>query len=356
MCATATTVALACSSCAVSRQIGTELQRATTPVATTISPTTVTTSRAKRAALPSAPAAHDHQLSLLVEPRAGVGSILDSVASAESTVDVVMYELADKPFERALVQAFARGAQVRVILDSAYHGGNVNRAAQAWLAGHDIAVHWAPSGTIFHQKTVIVGSALAWIGTGNLETKYASTSRDYWVRDTNAADVAAVTAVFNTDWGGSVPVPGTAPTGTDLVWSPGAAQRLVALIGSARTSVTIEAEEMDYQPAVAALQADARRGVDCTVIMTRQPQWLPALRRLAAAGVHVMTYAPNAQRYIHAKVIIVDSQTAFVGSENFSTASLDYNRELGIVTAVRSVVAPLVAQLKVDAAAGTPLA
>jgi phosphatidylserine/phosphatidylglycerophosphate/cardiolipin synthase-like enzyme len=40
--------------------------------------------------------------------------------------------------------------------------------------------------------------------------------------------------------------------------------------------------------------------------------------------------------YIHAKVIVVDagtaSEKAFVGSENFSTASMGYNRELGIVT------------------------
>jgi phosphatidylserine/phosphatidylglycerophosphate/cardiolipin synthase-like enzyme len=39
--------------------------------------------------------------------------------------------------------------------------------------------------------------------------------------------------------------------------------------------------------------------------------------------------------YIHAKVIVTDPETraekAFVGSENFSSTSLDLNRELGIV-------------------------
>ncbi len=34
--------------------------------------------------------------------------------------------------------------------------------------------------------------------------------------------------------------------------------------------------------------------------------------------------------YIHAKVIDVDGAKAFLGSENFSTASLEYNRELGV--------------------------
>jgi cardiolipin synthase A/B len=44
---------------------------------------------------------------------------------------------------------------------------------------------------------------------------------------------------------------------------------------------------------------------------------------------------------MHAKLILVDGQRAFVGSQNFSTVSLDANREVGIIVADTAVVAQL---------------
>ena len=56
--------------------------------------------------------------------------------------------------------------------------------------------------------------------------------------------------------------------------------------------------------------------------------------------------------YIHAKVIVADSglpsQAAFVGSQNFSTASLDYNRELGLVTTFPALISSLTNTLDSD--------
>ena len=97
--------------------------------------------------------------------------------------------------------------------------------------------------------------------TGNLTSRYYSTTRDFVVMDSQAADVAAIDSVFNTDWSGRTPSPG--PAGGDLVWSPGSEPQLVALIDSAAHSVTVENEEMDSTPIEEALEADARRGINC---------------------------------------------------------------------------------------------
>jgi cardiolipin synthase len=45
--------------------------------------------------------------------------------------------------------------------------------------------------------------------------------------------------------------------------------------------------------------------------------------------------------YMHAKIIIVDGKKAFVGSENISPASLDGNRELGIIVSDQSALSTL---------------
>ncbi|HEV7236131.1 MAG TPA: phospholipase D-like domain-containing protein, partial [Ktedonobacteraceae bacterium] len=49
----------------------------------------------------------------------------------------------------------------------------------------------------------------------------------------------------------------------------------------------------------------------------------------------------DSRLYIHAKIIVVDGQKAFVGSENISTQSLDQNRELGIIVADQGVLLTL---------------
>ena len=102
-----------------------------------------------------------------------------------------------------------------------------------------------------------------------------------------------------------------------------------------------------------ALESDARRGVDVTVVMTADSEWDTAFSQLESDGVHVVLYPDTSSAlYIHAKVIDVDSAKAFVGSENFSTASLDYNRELGLITSSAGVLGPLNSALSSDISNG----
>ena len=71
---------------------------------------------------------------------------------------------------------------------------------------------------------------------------------------------------------------------------------------------------------------------------------------------HIRRYPDNSSAlYIHAKAIVADAsagQRVLVGSENFSVASLGYNRELGIVTTSRTVVAAISTVLAGDYAGG----
>jgi hypothetical protein len=87
--------------------------------------------------------------------------------------------------------------------------------------------------------------------------------------------------------------------------------------------------------------------------MTADAERDSAFSQLESAGVHIVLYPDTSSAlYIHAKVIDVDGAKAFVGSENFSTASLDYNRELGIVTSSASVLGPLNSVLSSDISSG----
>lgn len=307
------------------------------------------------AAAPRAAAAQP-LLQVLVEPHAGMVPIDRLVAGARRSVDVEIYELSDPTFEEILVRDAERGVAVRVILDKAYVEDE-NVPAYDYLSAHHVLVRWAPKRfDLDHEKAIVVDDATALVMTMNLTARYYSTTRDFVVVDRQAADARAIETTVEDDWSASGAV---APRGVDLLWSPGSEEALIGLIGSARQTVAIENEEMDDRYITNALVGAARRGVRVTVVMTAGSSWDAAFRELAAAGVHVITY-PDTETglYIHAKAVVVDAgqsdERAFVGSENFSVASLVYNRELGIVTRNPSVVSTLGSVLAGDASRGTP--
>jgi cardiolipin synthase len=291
------------------------------------------------------------RLSLIVEPQAGMTPIYSFMSSARQSLDMTMYELSDATAEQILIADHKKGVQVRVLLDHDYSGGSVNQTAYSALSAAGVSVRWANDSQIFHQKTITVDSSESAIMTGNLTSEYYPTTRDFVVLDSQPPDVAAIESVFGSDWSGAAPSSG--PSGTDLVWSPGSEPQLVTLIDSALHSVVVENEEMDSSAIENALEADAQRAVSVTVVMTSDSDWDSAFAKLESAGVHVVLYADTASAlYIHAKVIDVDSAEVFIGSENFSTASLDDNRELGLITSSTAVLAPLSISLYSDISGG----
>jgi cardiolipin synthase len=301
-------------------------------------------------------AASAGRLRLLVEPGAGIGPIYRLITGARKSVDLTMYELRDATAEADLAADARRGADVRVLLDRHLERSR-NIAAYDYLAAHHVHVRWGPSGTTVHQKTLTVDDSASVIMTLNLVTEDYPGTRDFAVIDTSHADVAAIVATFDADFAGRAITP---PDGADLVWSPTNAQASVlAVIDGARHALAVEDEEMDDSAVTSALAAAARRGVSVKVVMTADAEWDAAFTELAKAGVHVRLYADDASAlYIHAKVIVADAgragQRVLVGSQNFSVASLAYNRELGILTRSAGIVRTVSATVARDYAGGTP--
>ena len=185
---------------------------------------------------------------------------------------------------------------------------------------------------------------------------YAGT-RDFAVIDTGRADVAAIVATFNADFAGRAITPSD---GADLVWSPtNAKASVLSVIDGAKHTLAVEDEEMDDPAVTAALAATARRGVHVTITMTADSEWDQAFTELSRAGAHIRLYRDvSSALYIHAKVIVADAgrsgQRVLVGSQNFSVASLGYNRELGLITSNAAIVQGVASTVQGDFVHATP--
>jgi len=293
---------------------------------------------------------------LVTEPDQGLTPIYNLISSAKSTLDMTMYELTDTQAEQLLAQAAGAGVAVRVILDQNLEMRN-NTPAYSYLSAHGVQVHWAnPKYSATHQKTITVDGSVSAIMTLNLTSQYYSSDRDFAVIDNDPDDVAAIVATFDADFTNSTVTPGD---GDALVWSPTNSQPVILdAINSAEDSLLVENEEMSDTNVTKALIGAAKRGVLVRVVMTNTTnEYAAEFTQLAAAGVEVSTYSPSAPLYIHAKVILADyggdGAQVIIGSENFSSASLTRNRELGIVLSNPEILESIETTLSNDFNGGT---
>jgi cardiolipin synthase len=296
-------------------------------------------------------AASGPPLQLVAEPQAGNKPFLAMISRARHSVELTMYELSDARLEGALAGAAKRGVDVRVLLNGGYYSEreSENAGAYAYLKSHGVHVRYTPTYfALTHQKTLTIDGVESAVMTLNFDGEYANT-RDYGVLDRQPADVRAIVAAFDADWSGQKITPSYGSS--DLVWSPGASSIVLDLIKSARSSIDLENEEMDYTPATDALCAAARRGVKVEIVMTYESDWDSALKQLSGCGAQIHLYHGQSY-YIHAKLLLVDGLKALVSSQNLSTTSLNYNRELGIELRARAIISQLERDFASDYAGG----
>lgn len=305
---------------------------------------------------PSPPAPHSTTYTLITEPDQGLAQIYALIATAKKSIDMTMYELTDVTVTDALAKAAAAGVAVRVILDQNSEKTS-NTPAYNYLMQNKVAVHWAnPTYAVTHQKTVTIDQATSAIMTLNLTPNYYSTSRDFAVITNDAADIAAIETTFNADFTNTAITP---PTGDNLVWSPtNSLSSLQALINGATQSLLISQEEFSENTIELALTAALKRGVSVTLVQEDiEGKYTPTLNALKSAGAKIAVYTSNKGYYIHAKTVLADYGTAgaklFLGSENFSTASLLENRELGLIFSDPACMTGVYTAISKDYANGT---
>jgi cardiolipin synthase A/B len=309
------------------------------------------------AAVPAIPAsAATATYTLYTEPAKGFSPVYNLINGAKTSIDMTMYELEDSTAEKDLAAAEKRGVDVRVILDQREESDN--SAAYNYLKNNGVHVVYSWSKYYYtHQKSMVVDGTTAMIMTANLTSQYYSTSRDFLVTDTNAADVAAIVKVFNADYAHESVTPGD---GADLVWSPTNSQtKLLALINGATSSLRIYSEEMDDTAIENALVSAAKRGVDVQLCGENEDgEYDSAYTTLANAGVHISYYSNPDGFYIHGKVVEADytksDAKVFIGSENFSNTSLNENRELGLIISNTTIMSSIATTFATDFKNGTP--
>lgn len=298
-------------------------------------------------------------VSAFVEPGDGRAPITAALDQAAQSIDiyVFIFTLAgDDAILNSLASAAARGVTVRALVEPCPGEGGTcvppnpdayNACLLLTQAG--ITVKWAnPAFPKTHAKTTLVDNRIALVTTLNMEPRTFTVRRDYGVITDDPAVLENVAIVFGQDWQSDDPIAdcaqppsrtgdGTVRDYSTLSVTPDNGRNFLVgtalapgLIRSTQTTLQIQMEKIDPQEnrgVIPAIRDVARGGARVQVLLKDDIGSAAAAQRVLSAGGEA-----RCQRDLHAKMIIVDGQRVYVGSQNLTQDSLDYRREIGWVT------------------------
>jgi phosphatidylserine/phosphatidylglycerophosphate/cardiolipin synthase-like enzyme len=280
------------------------------------------------------PTAGPPAVRVLTEPDAGPGAALALLGEARRALWMEMYLLTDEDAIAAIVARRQAGCDVRVILEPhPYLDDGANDPAFAALAAAGVTVRWAnPRFALTHAKLAIVDHVRLVVLTLNLTRAGLAENREYVAVDDDPADVAAAEGIVAADLAGAVSPP--IGSRSRVLVSPGGTRAgIETVVGAATSTLEIEMEELSDTTVVDGLITAVARGVAVSVGLPatgRSAATDTAAARLAAGGVAVRLVGTPP---LHAKAIVADGSLVYVGSANLTTASLDDNREVGLILA-----------------------
>lgn len=315
------------------------------PSATPVPPTA--------APIPPTPTPAPH-LELFVLPEAGIDVVLNALNRAQRSIRMVMYLITEPQIIQAMKDAAARGVDTRLILELNPYGGssgNVDVGNDLMAAG--VQLKWDNRAFNYtHQKAIVIDDEWMILLTGNMTSSTFTANRDYGLIDTDPADVAELIKVFEADWNRDA----VDLANSRLAWAPdNSRERILALFDGAQSRIDLEHQSFQDEQVIDHLIVALGRGV--RVRFVSSPQYPleedanePGRERLRQAGGEVR-YLKDP--YVHAKVFVIDGEEAYIGSQNLTTNSLDFNREVGMAFRDAPLVQRLLDQFEADWETGT---
>jgi cardiolipin synthase len=346
--------------------------------------------------LGSLPLVGGNTVRLLPDYDGSIAAMTEAVESAERYVNVEFYitawDEATDPLFKALTEAAARGARVRMLFDHlgsrgipGYQDMRAKLATTGIEFHHMLPIH--PTKGVLrrpdlrnHRKLLVVDGMIGFTGSQNLTEPGYNKPKNHaagrqWVElmaRLQGPVVATLDAVFAQDWftetgePGSVavvPAPFPRPGAPDLAdvtcqlvpSGPGYVAEnnlrlFTTLIYSARRRISITSPYfVPDESLLYAVTTAAHRGIDVELFVSEESDQFMVghaqasyYRALLDAGVKIYLYP--SPRVLHSKHFTIDDDVAVLGSSNMDMRSFALNYEISlmllgpeVVTAMREV-------------------
>jgi phosphatidylserine/phosphatidylglycerophosphate/cardiolipin synthase-like enzyme len=266
-----------------------------------------------------------------------INTMVDDINGAAQSVDVAMYNFSLSEIGDALIKAFQRGVEVRMVVDSdALDNSEMRRLMKA-----GIQVLGDRRESLMHNKFIIIDQATVWTGSLNLTDSGSMQDDNVQVRFRSTELAANYQSKFNEMFTGDKFGPDSRPktANTKFTLSGLAVEnyyspedsidtRLVSLVGSAQKSVHILAYSFTLDRLADALIKAEKKDVQVSGVFDEESTGSNQgadYSKLKKAGLDVRL--DGEAGLMHIKAIIVDGKTVAFGSYNFTSSAENKNDE-----------------------------
>lgn len=279
-------------------------------------------------------------MKLFVQPEAGLEPILAAIRGAKKCIQILIFRLDRPEIEKALVEAVERGVAVQALVANTNRGGDkvLRRFEMRSLERGITVTRTADDLVRYHGKMLIIDGKELLLLAFNFTHLDISMSRSFAISTTNKRLVAEAVRLFECD---SKRKPYTAEN-KDFVVSPAnAREQLTAFIRGAKKQLLMYEMKISDNDFVKLLNEKISQGVDVRVIgsTSNKGSTLPA-RRLPTR--------------LHARAIIRDGDSVFLGSQSLRKLELEARREIGIIVRDQKIAKQMTAVFDKDWSGATP--
>lgn len=138
------------------------------------------------------------QVEAVFSPSGSEPALLRLIDSAQSSLDVMLYQFSYTPLQDALINAQKRGVLVRIIMDSKIDS-NLYTAEKLALGG--VLVRWASRDfASTHAKFLVADGRSVFVGSTNWSRHAMVLNREAAVVIRNEQIAASFQSVFESDW------------------------------------------------------------------------------------------------------------------------------------------------------------
>ena len=325
-----------------------------------------------------------NDVSLLCNGKATFDAIFEAISRAEHYVLVQFFVVRNdrlgRELQKRLLERAAAGVKVYFLYDGIGSHALARSYVEALRAGgvqvHAFAIRRFSNRFQLnfrnHRKIVVVDGQVAFVGGHNVGVEYLGENpklspwRDTHVR-LSGPIVAQVQRTFSEDWywvTEELPetrMPDSTPGDMKcLAVASGPADNqetgslyIVQAIHAARRRIWLASPYFVPDSAVqSALRLAVLRGVDVRVLVPCRPDHFMVYQaslfhtyEAVRAGVRMYRYQPG---FMHQKVVLIDDDTAAVGSANLDNRSFRLNFELTVLTVSQAFAAQVEAMLVAD--------
>ncbi len=279
-----------------------------------------------------------------------------AIDEARLSVDAAIYSLSLNSVRDALIHAYERGVQVRVVMES----DNLDRADPQKLIDAGIPVLGDRREGLMHDKFIVIDNSEVWTGSMNFTDTGAYSDNNNLIRIRSvkvAEDYSTefkemfVDDKFGPDTVAATPYPRVTINGVplDIYFSPDdqVANSLLDLINNAQQNIYFMAYSFTSDPLAEAIRQRAEAGVTVEGVMDSGQigsnigtEFDP----FRQAGLDVRR--DGNPGLMHHKVIIIDGQVVVAGSYNFTNSAETRNDENVVVIYDSTIAAQYLAEFQ----------